>query len=207
MSTGKFITFEGGEGAGKSTQVPPLRHYLEAQGIEVVITREPGGCEGAEQIRTLLVHGSTRRWDALTEYLLLSAARRDHLEKTIRPALKQGKWVICDRFFDSSVAYQGAGGYLNESMLKQIYHYVAPNFEPDITFIFDLSLDISSRRVRERAGCEERFENMPGDFHQRVRDKFLEICRANPQRCFLVDANQDIEKVTQDIQNHMTTLF
>ena len=207
MKIGKFITFEGGEGTGKSTQMPYLKKYLEAQGIEVIVTREPGGCEGAEQIRALLVHGSITRWDALTEYLLLSAARRDHIEKTIRPALNQGKWVICDRFFDSSVAYQGAGGCLDESMLRQIYHYIAPNFEPDMTFIFDLPLELSFKRVQRRAGWEERFEKMPWDFHNRVREKFLEICRAHPQRCWLVDANQNIEKIAQDIQNQMTTLF
>ncbi|MGI4850948.1 MAG: dTMP kinase [Janthinobacterium lividum] len=203
MKSGKFITFEGGEGAGKSTQIPYLKSYLESQGLEVIITREPGGSEGAEQIRKLIVHGCPTRWDALTEYLLLSAARRDHIEKLIKPALNQGKWVICDRFFDSSLAYQGAGGGLPESQLQQIYHVLAPDFEPDITFIFDLPLEIAFKRVQRRAGHEERFEQMSLDFHRRVRNEFLKICKNHPQRCFLIDADQPIEDIAKDIQNHL----
>ncbi len=203
MKSGKFITLEGGEGAGKSTQIPHLKNFLESKGFEVIITREPGGSEGAELIRQLVVQGATHRWEPLTEYLLFSAARHDHIEKVIRPALSQGKWVICDRFFDSSLAYQGAGGGISEAVLQQIYQLIAPDFSPDITYVFDLPLDVSFRRVQSRLGHEVRFEQMPPDFHQRVREKFLKLCKAHPERCVLIDAQKTIPDIAQALQIHL----
>lgn len=204
MERGKFITLEGGEGAGKSTQIPYLKSFLEARGYQVVITREPGGSPGAELIRKLLLEGTPTKWEPLTEYLLLSAARRDHIEKVIKPALEQGKWVVCDRFFDSSLAYQGAGGGIKEEILQQIYDAIAPYFEPDITFIFDLPIEIGLQRAKTRSfGLEDRFEQMPFDFHQRVQDKFRQISAKNPHRCYLVQAHHTVEDISKELQNHM----
>lgn len=203
MERGKFITLEGGEGAGKSTQVPYLKAFLESYGCQTVITREPGGSPGAELIRKLLVHGTPIQWDPLTEYLLLSAARRDHIETLIKPALEQGKWVICDRFFDSSHAYQGSGGGVKEEILYQIYNMIAPDFEPDVTFIFDLPVDIGLQRTRERAALDDWFEKMSVDFHQRIRNKFTEILEKNPQRCYLVNAQDSIENISNALQKHL----
>ncbi len=201
MKKGKFITLEGGEGTGKSTQVPYLKKFLEARGYHVVTTREPGGSPGAELIRSALIQGAFCKWEPLSEYLLLSAARRDHIEKTIKPALDSGKWVICDRFFDSSVAYQGAGGQISESILHQIYQVIAPDFEPDLTFIFDIPVEVGIQRTKERASLEDWFEKMPLEFHQAVREKFGEIARNNPDRCHLIDAQAPIEEISSMLQD------
>ena len=204
MERGKFITLEGGEGVGKSTQISCLGSFLTEHGYEVVTTREPGGSPGAEMIRQLLLQGAPTRWEPLTEYLLLSAARRDHIEKVIKPSLEQGKWVICDRFFDSSLAYQGAGGGVKEDILRQIYDWIAPHFEPDITFIFNLPFETGLQRAKTRSlGLEDRFEQMPFEFHRRVQAKFREISEKNPHRCCLIDAHHTPEDTAKEIQTLM----
>src|ERR1043166_7844182 len=147
MAKGKFITFEGGEGAGKSTQAGRLKARLEETGKRVVLTREPGGSEGAEAIRKLLVEGETHRWDALTEVFLLSAARRDHVLKTIRPALTRGQWVICDRFYDSTAAYQGYGQGVKLSVIDQLRRKAINRLQPDLTLLLDMPVETGLARA------------------------------------------------------------
>ena len=198
-----FITFEGGEGAGKSTQIALLADYLQKNGISVVCTREPGGSVGAEEIRNLLVRGSNTRWDRLTELLLFSAARRDHLVKTIWPALKAGKTVLSDRFHDSTVAYQCFGYGFDETVYQQaqnLYHLIAGDFVPNLTFILDIDPRIGLKRSMKRQGNDEqRFENMDFTFHQNLRAGFLKLAAENPHRYVVINADQPVEKMHQDI--------
>ena len=156
MVRGRFITFEGGEGAGKSTQVRLLAESLKARDGEVVVTREPGGSDGAEAIRALLVSGAVNRWDGCTEALLHSAARRDHLVKTVWPALARGAWVICDRFADSTLAYQGYGHGLDHGLIRQLASVTMGVFRPDLTLILDLPVAEGLMRAGGRGGAEDR---------------------------------------------------
>lgn len=199
---GRFITFEGGEGAGKSTQVSRLAAYLRARGVDVVTTREPGGSDGAEEVRGLLVTGDPERWSPMAETLLLYAARADHLDKTIRPALGRGAWVICDRFSDSTRAYQGAGGQVDGSFLDVIDRQVVGNDQPDLTIIFDIPPQAGLRRAgrRNAAGSEDRFERKDTAFHERLREAFLAIARAESARCIVVDASAAMEDVTRQVE-------
>ena len=199
MGRGVFITLEGGEGGGKSTQAKMLREVLIARGHEVVLTREPGGSPGAEAIRALLVQGDANRWDGLTEALLNTAARRDHLTKVIQPALAQGKVVISDRFADSTMAYQGYGHGVDRATLASLYRAIAGNFQPDLTLILDLPVEVGLARAGTRAGNETRYENMAVVFHQRLRDGFRAIASAEPGRCRVIDANRPLEQVHHDI--------
>jgi dTMP kinase len=199
VTQGRFITFEGGEGAGKSTQVRILAERLRGAGLEVVATREPGGSPGAEAIRTLLVTGETDRWSAVSETLLMYAARRDHIERTIRPALERGAWVISDRFADSSRAYQGAGGGAAPGLLTAMETFVLEDMRPDLTLILDLPVEIGLERAGLRGGAEARFEAKGHTFHQRLRDGFLEIAKAEPNRCVVLDATQAPETVSDAI--------
>ena len=198
-----FITFEGGEGAGKSTQIALLADYLKKNGTDVVCTREPGGSVGAEEIRNLLVRGSNARWDRLTELLLFSAARRDHLVKTILPALNAGKTVLSDRFHDSTVAYQCFGYGFDETVYQQaqnLYHLIAGDFVPNLTFILDIDPRIGLKRSMKRQGNDEqRFENMDFTFHQNLRAGFLKLAAENPHRYVVINADQPVEKMHQDI--------
>ena len=198
-----FITFEGGEGAGKSTQIALLADYLQKNGTDVVCTREPGGSVGAEEIRNLLVRGSNARWDRLTELLLFSAARRDHLVKTILPALNAGKTVLSDRFHDSTVAYQCFGYGFDETVYQQaqnLYHLIAGNFVPNLTFILDIDPRIGLKRSMKRQGNDEqRFENMDFTFHQNLRAGFLKLAAENSHRYVVINADQPVEKIHQDI--------
>ncbi len=196
---GRFITFEGGEGAGKSTQIRLLAEHLRRTGLEVVLTREPGGSPGAEEIRRLLVEGATNRWDGLTEALLNFAARRDHLEKTIRPALAAGQWVLCDRFADSTTAYQGHGHGLDLSVIRRLYEVAVGDFRPDLTLVLDLPVEAGLARAHGRGGAEDRYERMGLDFHQRLRGGFLAIAAAEPDRCAVIPALADAETVHQAI--------
>lgn len=173
--TGRFITLEGGEGSGKSTQAKRLGAALEKIGMDVLLTREPGGSPGAEDIRKLLVTGAPGRWDALTETLLVYAARADHVARTIGPALLAGKWVICDRFTDSTYAYQGGGRGLARETIRRIDSVVLDDFKPDLTLILDLDVETGLRRAMGRGGDESRFENFDRDFHERLRRAFAEI--------------------------------
>ena len=196
---GLFITFEGGEGAGKSTQVRRLGDVLTAAGRQVVLTREPGGAPGAEAIRKLLVEGAASRWDGETEALLHTAARRDHLVKTVWPALKAGKIVISDRFVDSTTAYQGYGHGLDRAMLDAFYKAAIGDFKPDLTLIIDVPLDVGLARAGARGGLENRYESMDRKFHERLRDGFLAIAKAEPARCKVIDGARDADQVHADV--------
>lgn len=202
-----FITFEGGEGSGKSTQIQLLSEYLKKQNCPFITTREPGGSKGAEEIRTLLLKGGTDRWDKITEILLFSAARRDHLKKVIWPALEKGISVICDRFADSTMAYQGYGYGEDEAtrqMLHSIYHLIAGDFKPDITLILDINPQTGIKRSCARAGnTEQRFESMDLSFHQNIRDGFLKIAANQADRCVIIDAERTPEAVHADIVRHI----
>ncbi len=192
---GRFITLEGGEGGGKSTQARLLTDFLSARVGEVVLTREPGGAPGAEQIRALLVDGDVQRWDATTEALLHFAARRDHLVNTVRPALERGAWVVSDRFADSTMAYQGYGHGLDRRAIAGLYRLCVGALKPDLTLILDLPVEEGLARAAGRQGGEDRYERMDADFHRRLRDGFLEIARREPERCAVVDASRDIVSV------------
>lgn len=195
MYSGKFITFEGGEGGGKSTQSGLLAEMLRKQNIDCIQTREPGGTEGAEAIRNLLVTGETNRWDPMTELLLHFAARRDHVEKKIKPALMEGKWVICDRFIDSSLAYQGYGHGSGVDFVEMMHRLVIGNLMPDLTFILDIPPGIGIGRTSERKGDENRYERMVGSFHERVRLGFLAVAAKYPERCVVLDASSPIDAI------------
>jgi dTMP kinase len=195
MSGGRFITIEGGEGAGKSTQIKLLADWLRERGIVVTTTREPGGSPGAEAIRKLLVEGKADKWDGETEALLHFAARRDHLRRTVWPALERGEWVISDRFADSTRAYQGYGHGLALATIDRLYEISVGNFRPDLTLILDLPVDLGLSRAARRAGAETRYESMDIEFHRRLREGFLAIAAAEPQRCAVIDASGTIEGV------------
>jgi dTMP kinase len=188
MARGRFITFEGGEGGGKSTHAKLLARALEAAGHAVVLTREPGGAPGAEEIRALIVEGPPDRWDGLTETLLLTAARREHVVRTIEPALAAGRWVVCDRFADSTLAYQGYGRGLESGVLDALRALAVGGLAPDLTLVLDLTVEQGLARARQRPGSEHRFEAMDRGFHERVRRGFLAIAAAEPARCVVLDA-------------------
>ncbi|HWY61445.1 MAG TPA: dTMP kinase [Rhizomicrobium sp.] len=197
--SGFFITLEGGEGVGKSTQIKRLAAALTQKNIAVVTTREPGGSPGAEEIRGLLVNGAPGRWDALTETLLVYAARADHVKRTIGPALLAGTWVICDRFADSTYAYQGAGRGLQRETIRRIDSVVLDDFKPDLTLMLDLDVETGLKRANARGPLESRFEKFDRDFHERLRQAFLDIARRNPDRCQLIDAAGDEDAVAAAI--------
>ncbi|HYG90987.1 MAG TPA: dTMP kinase [Azospirillum sp.] len=204
MARGRFITLEGGEGAGKSTQLRLLADALAACGVEVVVTREPGGSPGAEEIRALLVSGETGRWSGMTEALLHTAARRDHLERTVWPALEAGRWVLCDRFFDSTMAYQGYGLGLGREPIEALQRVALGDFRPDLTLILDLPVETGLRRAVERRGGEDRYERMDAAFHGRLRDGFLDIAMREPDRCAVIDAAHPVEVVQAAILDTVT---
>ncbi|MFQ5958239.1 MAG: dTMP kinase, partial [Alphaproteobacteria bacterium] len=179
MGGGRFITIEGGEGAGKSTQAERLCAALRARGLDVVATREPGGSPGAEAIRRLLVSGAPERWDATTEALLHFAARRDHLVRTVLPALARGAWVVSDRFADSTTAYQGYAHGLGVEPVETLHRLVVGDHSPDLTLILDLPVDLGLARARRRGG-DDRYERMDAGFHQRLREGFLAIAGREP---------------------------
>lgn len=203
MTKGYFITFEGGEGCGKSTQIKLFTEYLQKKGIPCLLTREPGGSQGAEEIRALLLKGETSKWDKITEILLFSAARRDHLVKKIWPTLEQGTTVISDRFADSTMAYQGYGYGIDEDSIRMVndtYKMIAGNFEPDLTFILDIAPEVGINRSMARSGNDEqRFEHMDLTFHHNLRNGFLKIASQNPKRYAVIDASGSIDQVHQDI--------
>lgn len=199
MSRGRFITFEGGEGAGKSTQVKRLAARLEAAGHEVVATREPGGSAGAESIRDLVLNGAADRWSPTTETLLMYAARRDHIERVIRPGLERGAWVISDRFADSTRAYQGAAGGVDPAFISAMETYVLEGTRPDLTLIFDFPPEVGLARALARPGAEARFESKGMAFHERLREGFRAIATAEPQRCALIDADGSIDEVEAQV--------
>ncbi len=198
---GCFITVEGGEGAGKSTQVDLLLAALARAGIAATRTREPGGSAGAEAIRRLLLEGADERWDALAEALLLNAARRDHVVRLIAPALERGLWVVCDRFADSTLAYQGYGRGLKLADLFALHRIALGDFGPDLTLVLDLPTEMGLARAAGRAAPADRFERLDPAFHERLRDGFRQIAAADPRRCALIDAageRDDVHRAVLD---------
>jgi dTMP kinase len=196
---GRFITLEGGEGTGKSTQIKRLAAALEQRGIKVLATREPGGSSGAEQIRKLMVEGEPGRWDAITETLLAYAARADHVARTIGPALLADTWVISDRFNDSTFAYQGAGRGVPRETIRRIDSAVLDDFAPDLTLILDLDVKLGLARAGARGDKENRFEKFGTEFHEKLRQAFLDIAKRSPDRCRVIDAGGTEDQVAEAI--------
>ena len=195
-----FITFEGGEGSGKSTQIKLLASRFESLGKALVSTREPGGTRDGEAVRNLLVTGEAGRWSAEAETLLNYAARDNHLNKVIRPALREGKTVLCDRFMDSTRAYQGYAGACTFHLIDELERSIVGATRPDITFIFDIDPVLGlERATKQGKGKEDRFERMGLAFHQRLRAGFLEIAALNTERCRVLNASHTIEEVADAI--------
>lgn len=201
---GAFISFEGIDGSGKSTQARLLRDHLQALGHDVVLTREPGGSPGAEEIRALVLQGDPDRWSAETELLLFTAARRDHMERLILPALEGGKIVICDRFADSTRLYQGLSrGDLRAKV--DTLHDLMIGREPDLTILIDMDPAIGLARAKGRQGAEERFEDMGLEMQQKMRAGFLDLAKAAPNRFCVIDGGRAVEDVQADVQNAVKT--
>jgi len=210
VTPGKFITFEGGEGAGKTTQAAILAQRLRRAGVNVLQTREPGGTPRAEAIREILLSGKAKKFGPLGEAVLFYAARESHLELAIRPALERGTWVICDRFSDSTRAYQGAAGGVPVYAIETIDRAVVGSTQPNLTIVFDLPPELGLKRAAERkvvpdasgeAGenVPDRFETMNMAFHRRLREEFLAIAKAEPKRCVVVDASETPLRVEDKI--------
>jgi dTMP kinase len=199
-SRGLFISVEGADGAGKSTQVRRLADHLRSLGHDVVVTREPGGGgEGAQALRHLLLNGPPDRWSPLAEALLMYAARAEHLDKLIRPALAAGKTVLTDRFADSTMAYQGVAGGLGAARVAALHAAVVGDDEPDLTIVLDVPAAVGLARAAARTGAETRFEGKGADYQSKVRAAFLDIARANPGRCRVIDASGDEETVARAV--------
>lgn len=204
-----FITFEGGEGAGKSTQIRRLAEKIARKGMETVLTREPGGTPRAEILRHFILSGRARRFGPLAEAILFTAARIDHLDALIRPALARGAAVLCDRFADSTRAYQGARGEVDEAQLLALEQIALGDLRPDLTFVLDLAPEIGLERARKRRGPDaiDRFESEDLAFHLALREKFRLICRDAPQRCVLIDASADEDQVAQQIYSVISARY
>ena len=203
---GKFITFEGGEGAGKSTQIKLLSKFLKTEGLTTVLTREPGGSSGGEDIRRLLVTGAIDRWDPMAETLLHMAARRSHLVGLIEPALQEGKWVLCDRFADSTEAYQGYGQGLNLGFISELRRNILGEIEPELTFLLDISVDEGLTRATAR-GNIARYEQMDRSIHEKIRLGFLKIAAENERRIVIIDASQSITAIEAEIRQKTVQRF
>jgi len=199
VSRGRFITIEGGEGAGKTTQVRLLVAALERARIPAKATREPGGSPGGEAIRRLLLEGASEQWDAVGEALLLVAARSDHVARLIAPSLAQGVWVVSDRFADSTFAYQGYGRGLALEDLATLHRFALGNFAPDLTVILDLPAEIGLARAKARASIHDRFELLDQAFHERLRQGFRQIAAEDGARCVLIDGSNDPQTVHRAI--------
>lgn len=194
--TGRFITIEGGEGSGKSTQIRLLMKAFAAAGLDTLHSREPGGTEGAEAIRDLLLRGEAEKWDAVSETLLFYAARREHLARVVWPAMERGTHVVCDRFADSTRVYQGYAKGLGDAYVLQLHRLTLGGFQPDITLWLDINVEDGLHRATSRPGEQEvRFEQMQGGFHDRVREGFEALARDEPQRIARIDANRSIADV------------
>ena len=203
---GKFISFEGGEGGGKSTQAARMAGYLRGKGLEVLETREPGGTPESEALRDLLVQGDPDRWSALSELLLITAARVEHVNRLIEPALVQGKWVICDRFADSTLAYQGIAGELGLELVEQFQQLAVGATTPDVTFLLDVRAEAGLQRAEKRGGAA-RFEKKGAAFHQTLRDGFLALANENPQRIVLIDGEDTFDNVWGQIETELGRRF
>jgi dTMP kinase len=198
---GRFITFEGGEGTGKTTQVAALAMRLKTFGVGVVITREPGGSPGAEAIRHVLLSGAAKPLGPYAEAILFAAARDDHVRQTIRPALEQGKWVICDRFTDSTRVYQGALSNVDPRLISRLERLTVGDTKPDVTFIIDVPARIGLERASKRRGNEgaDRFEAETLEFHDKLRQAYLELAEGEPERCVVIDGTPEASVVADAI--------
>lgn len=204
---GQFISFEGGEGAGKTTQAERLVASLESAGLEAVLTREPGGTYGAERIRDLVLDGTQDRWSGMTELLLMYAARLDHVEKLIRPALERGAWVVSDRFADSSLAYQGIARGLGEEKVTALHDVVMDGFGPDLTLLFDMDPVMAQRRVETRGEKLTRFDSETMEFHNALRKAFGKIAADNADRIVTIDADSPRDQVQAQVLNAVTQKY
>lgn len=209
---GRFVTFEGGEGAGKSTQIERLARRLEAKGLRVRLTREPGGpkdgsIEPAAALRKMLVEGDPARWSPASEALLNYAQRVEHVTRFVEPSLAAGDWVLCDRFADSTMAYQGYGHGLGAGFVRTLHRATLGSFKPDLTFVLDIPVDQGLARASSRPGTETRFERFPRAFHERVRKGFRAIARAEPKRCALIDARGAPDAVEAAIAKTLAKRF
>tara|TARA_Y100001970_G_scaffold247091_1_gene315544 strand:+ start:2658 stop:3287 length:630 start_codon:yes stop_codon:yes gene_type:complete len=198
-----FITFEGGDGSGKSTQVNLLKDYLDNLNFETIKTREPGGTPSAEILRDLLTTGEVEKWTPMSEALLMWASRYEHLIQVIEPALNSGKNVICDRFYDSTYAYQGVAHNLGIDKMEKLKKIIIGDIEPDVTFVLDIDPKEGLKRSLDRSNQENRFENYNIDFHNKIRSAFLEIAKKNKNRCVVVDASLN----EQEINNLIITVI
>lgn len=197
--SGFFISLEGGEGSGKTTQLAMLREAFASAGINAVFTREPGGCSGAEAIRELLLNGAGDKWLPVTEMLLFQAARVEHVSRLIKPALDSGKHVVCDRFFDSTAVYQGVARGLGIGYMHSLHHLALGNFMPNLTIFIDINAEDGLERAASRRGNETRFESLDISFHRSVREGFLQLARSEPQRMIVVDGKPAREQVHAQI--------
>ncbi len=207
MTHGVFITLEGCEGSGKSTQIRKLVEGLRESGIDVVKTREPGGTPSAELIRQLVVSGDVDRWDAISELLMMCAARNEHVQQLIKPALQAGKWVVCDRFIDSTVAYQGYAGNVNLKVIEALNALVLHDLKPDVTFMLDLPPEEGLERTLRRSNAENRFESKGLEFHQKLYEGFKTIAEQESERCVIIDATQSINAVQVAMRNVIAERF
>jgi len=208
VTTARFITLEGGEGAGKSTQLKLLAASLASAGLNHITTREPGGSSGGEAIRALVVNGAVDQWNATTESLLFMTARYDHLQTKINPALARGEWVLCDRFYDSTFIYQGVAKNVGTAWLDQLYALLFANTAPDLTLLLDLPAELGLKRTDSRGNkTESRFEQMGLEYHQSLRAGFLTLAKMHPQRIMKIDATKDQSAVHQSIVSAINTRF
>ncbi len=204
---GKFISFEGGEGSGKSTQIKNIGASLKQAGIETIITREPGGTFGAEAIRELVLTGTHDRWSGMTELLLLYAARLDLVQKLIKPALARGAWVLCDRFADSSMAYQGYARGVGPERVSALHHAVLGDFKPDLTLLFDIDPVLAQQRVKARGEELNRFDSEKLDFHKALRVGFLHIAEQEADRFVVLDAASSKAAIHIQIKHILMSQF
>ena len=202
-----FITFEGGDGSGKSTQVNLLKEYLDNLNYETIKTREPGGTPSAEILRDLLTTGEVEKWTPMSEALLMWASRYEHLIQVIEPALNSGKNVICDRFYDSTYAYQGVAHNLGIDKMEKLKKLIIGDIEPDVTFVLDIDPKVGLKRSLDRSNKENRFESYNIDFHNNIRNAFLEIAKKNNDRCIVVDASLNEQEINSLIVNVIDNLI
>lgn len=200
---GKFITFEGIDGAGKSSHIPGVCDFLQARGLTVLTTREPGGTPLGEKLREILLNEPMH---LETEALLMFAARREHLARVIDPALARGDWVVCDRFTDATYAYQGGGRGLDRHKFNDLEHWVHGHLQPDLTLLFDLPFAVARERIALQTRELDRFEQEKADFHERVRQAYLERAAASPQRMRVIDANQSLESIKKLVEDYLITI-
>ena len=206
-NSAELIVLEGVDGAGKGVQSRMLLSAMKAAGLDVILTREPGGSPGAEEIRRLIVEGEPNRWDDMTELLLIYAARRSHVMDTIKPALKQGTWIISDRFADSSRAFQGVAGNLGIDVVDRIHEEALGDFNPELTLILDLDPEISLSRADARGGAEDRFEQKGIEYQARVREGFRQLAEMTPQSRKLIDASGTMDEVSQKVLDCINAHF